>query len=73
MKPLLRKHGLPTDNDLAIAIDPMAASNQECLKRPALRFGKKLSAAVGVLVAVVAMSGWLYLFTISIRTLVSWL
>jgi hypothetical protein len=70
MKPLLRKHGLPTDSDLAFAIDPVAATTSES---SAVRFGKKFNIAVGVLVAVVATSGWLYLITISVQAFVSWL
>jgi hypothetical protein len=73
MKPLPRKHGRPIDNDMALAVDPVTATTSESLPRsPAVRFGKRFSTAVGVLVAVVATSGWLYLITISVRAFVSW-
>jgi hypothetical protein len=69
----MRKHGLPTDVDLAFAIDPVKTATPESLPRSAARLGKKFSAAIGVLVGVVATAGWLYLFTLSIRAFVSWL
>jgi hypothetical protein len=73
MKPSLRKHGLPTGSDLAFAIDPVTTVIPESLPRSsAVRFGRKFSVAISVLVTVVATSGWLYLITISVQAFVSW-
>jgi hypothetical protein len=61
MKPSLRERGIPIDNDFALRIDPIVTPNQESLQRSSgLGFWKKLSVAVGMLIAIVATSGWLY-------------
>jgi hypothetical protein len=74
MKLLLRRHGLPTKNDLAFAVDPVTATAAESLPGNwAACFGKRFSTVIGALVAVVATSGWLYLATLSIRAFVNWL
>ena len=74
MNPLPRKQGLPDDSGMAIGIETMTVIPSESLSRSsAVRFGKNLNIAVGVLVAVVAASGWLYLITISVHAFVSWL
>jgi hypothetical protein len=65
---------LPNDSDMVIAIDPMTATNSESMQRIlAVRFGKRFDTAVGVLVSVVAASGWLYLITTAARAFVSWM
>ena len=79
MKPLPRKQGLPDDSGMAIGIEtmtvtPSTVTPSESLSRSsAVRFGKGLNVAVGVLIAVVAASGWLYLITISVDAFVCWL
>jgi hypothetical protein len=74
MKSLLRKGGLPVDNDLAFVTDPIPTTNLEKLQRSwTLGFWKKFSVAVVFLMAIVATSGWLYLIAMSVGTFVQWL
>jgi hypothetical protein len=73
MKRLLLKRRLPK-NDLAFAVDPPKATTSHSLPRNwAAGLGKRFGTPIGVLVAVVATSGWLYFLTLSIRAFVSWL
>ena len=74
MKPLRSKQRLPSVNQLAFADDPETfVAPEELPQSSAVRFGKLFHFATGILVAIVATSGWLYLVTSSVRALVSWL